>query len=165
MRVNPRRWTLSVCAAGLMATAGLTLDAGAADTRTATVTLHYFAKSESEALTNVFGQPETTEAAHDQFVATDLYYLGTHSRHAKSWTGSDHEFCSFTTISSATCFGEIAIGGSLLYVDNFTLNKSSTGSEAISGGTGQFFHDTGTIAMKTVGTTQNDDVTIVLHTT
>jgi hypothetical protein len=160
---SARRLLLSGLLTGAVATGGMALFAGGAGAGSSSETLHFFAKSESESLTNAFGQPVQVEAAHDQYVDTDLDYVGTHSSHAKNWTASDHEFCSFTTVTSADCFGEFAIGGSMVFADNFTLNSSSTGTVAITGATGQFAGDTGTISMKSIAKSQNSDVTIVLH--
>jgi len=146
-----------------MAAGGLVLTAGGAGARSSTVTIHFFAKSQQASLTDANGQPSSAPAANDQYISTDLDYVGSHTRHAKNWTGSDHEFCVFPTASSATCFGQVAFGGSMIYADKFTLTQSSNGIIAITGGTGQFAGATGTISMKQVGTTNNSDVTIVLH--
>jgi hypothetical protein len=159
----PRRWVMSCSTVAVLATGGLVLAGGDAGARSSTVTLHLFAKSQIASLTDANGQAASAPAANDEYISTDLDYVGTHAHHAKNWTASDHEFCIFPTAAAATCFGQFAVGGSMIYADKFTLTQSSNGTVAITGGTGQFAGATGTVSMKQVGTTSNSDVTIVVH--
>jgi len=61
---------------------------------------------------------------------------------------------------------EFAVGGSLIYADDFTLDlASSSNSEtlAIDGGTGHFAGYSGTYSSTTVGNSNNSDVVLSLH--
>ena len=114
------------------------------------------------------GTPLTADqnpAAGDVVEDSDLDYVGSHTHHAKTWTASDHLVCSLTdSTGTATCFGEFAIGGSLLFADGVTVNFGGTSdSVSITGGTGAYRGVTGTVTSKEVGNTDNSDVTITLR--
>jgi hypothetical protein len=65
-----------------------------------------------------------------------------------------------TITSSALCDGTIAIGGSMIFGDDFVLNfiSSAATTVKITGGTGVYRHARGTIVVKPVG--DNNDLTI-----
>ena len=76
---------------------------------------------------------------------------------AKQATASDHVVCTVTSTitSTALCDGTIAIGGSMIFGDDFVLNFVSNAATTvkITGGTGLYRHSHGTVIIKPVGTT------------
>jgi|HubBroStandDraft_1064217.scaffolds.fasta_scaffold220459_1 hypothetical protein len=147
--------------------AGLSL-AGGSSAAAAPSTLHFFQRSTLYAIVSATGTPlpaEATPAAGDVLEDSDLDYVGNHSHHARNWTASDHVVCSLTnSTGGATCFGEFAIGGSLLFADGVTVSFGQTTDRvALTGGTGAYQGLTGTVTSKEVGNTNNADVTITLH--
>jgi hypothetical protein len=164
---RPVRALLAAVAASLPLLAGLSI-AGSANAGAATSTLHYFQKSTFQAIVTANGTPltaEQTPAAGDVLEDSDLDYVGSHAHHAKNWTASDHLVCSLTnSTGGATCFGEFAVGGSLLFADGVTVNFGGTTDRVpITGGTGAYQGVTGTVTSKEVGNTNNSDVTITLQ--
>lgn len=142
--------------------------AGPVSAGAAPSTLHYFQKSTFEAITTATGTPlaaDATPAAGDVLEDSDLDYVGTHAHHAKNWTASDHLVCSITnSTGGATCFGEFAVGGSLLFADGVSVNFSGTTDRVpITGGTGAYQGVTGTVTSTEVGSTNNANVTITLQ--
>jgi len=161
------RWLLSVAALGLPVMAGLAL-AGSPDAGAAGSTLHFFSKVSYQSITDANGKPvpsSASPAAGDVFVTDDLDYVGNHTHHAKNWTVSDHLVCSLTDSSGdAICFGEFAVGGSMLYADGASVNLAGNNVVQLTGGTGAYRNITGgTVTSTQVGKTNNSDVTIVLH--
>jgi hypothetical protein len=163
------RLILCVAALGLPVLGGLALAGGSAPAGAAGSTLHFFSKNTSETITTATGAPlaaSASPAAGDVLETSDLDYVGTHSHHAKSWTASDHLVCSLTDATGdATCFGEFAVGGSLIYADGVSTNLEGSGNSVpVSGGTGAYQRVTGgAVTSKEVGKTNNSDVTITLQ--
>jgi hypothetical protein len=112
----------------------------------AKTTLHFFQKQVSMTFVGPNGQPLSPTAAPavgDSFVVIDLDYVGTAKQHAKAWSASDHLVCTFTSITgpmsgTATCNGQIAIGGSMLLAQNVNVSFSTSTVVPINGGTGKF---------------------------
>jgi hypothetical protein len=75
-------------------------------------------------------------------------------------TASDHVVCTVTSTitSTALCDGSIAIGGSMIFGDDFVLNFISNAATTvkITGGTGVYRHAHGAIIVKPVG--DNNDL-------
>ena len=163
------RLVLSAAALGLPVVMGLALAGGPSTAGAAGSTLHFFSKNTSQTITDASGTPlpaSATPAAGDVLESSDLDYVGTHSHHAKSWTASDHLVCSLTDATGdATCFGEFAVGGSLIYADGVSTNLFGTGTSVpLSGGTGAYQSVTGgSVVSKEVGKSNNSDVTITLQ--
>lgn len=85
--------------------------------------------------------PATLPKPGDSFDETDLDYAGTAKHHSAHWTASDHLTCTFQSSGGGKCDFQIAIGGSLLIGNNFTLDfDGPTAVAPISEGTGAF-HD------------------------
>lgn len=168
MTTRKSRLLLSALAVGLPVMASLAL-AGSPDAGAAGSTLHFFSKISYQAITDANGKPvpsSASAAAGDVVVSDDLDYVGSHSHHAKNWTASDHLVCSLTDSSgAAVCFGEFAVGGSLLYADGVSVNiGGNTNTVQLTGGTGAYRNITGgTVTSTPVGKTNNTDVTIALH--
>lgn len=161
------RLLVAVLAVGLPLSAALSL-AGPANAGAAATTLHFFQKSTFQAITTPTGAPlaaDATPAAGDVVEDSDLDFVGSHTHHAKHWTVSDHLVCSLTdNTGGATCFGDFAIGGSLLFADGVTVAFGGTTVRvALTGGTGAYEGASGTVTAKEIGTTNNADVTITLQ--
>jgi hypothetical protein len=166
--LNRNTRVLTAAAVFLPLLVGLSLAGGSADAGAAPSTLHFFQKSTLQSITTANGTPlsaEATPAAGDVLEDSDLDYVGNHTHHARNWTASDHIVCSLTdSTGDATCFGEFAIGGSLLFADGVTVSFGGTTDRvALTGGTGAYQGVTGTVTSKEVGNTNNADVTITLQ--
>jgi hypothetical protein len=154
------------CAAASISVGALTSIGGNAGAAPASVTLHYFQKETAMTVYNAANEViQGYPPVGGHLRQDDVDYVGSHSHHARNWTVSDHAYC--TVVSSpatADCFTEFAVGGSLLYVDNVTLNlEASFLSAPVSGGTGKFAGYKGTLKIADVGETDNSDLTISLH--
>jgi len=160
---------MSAVAVGLPVLVGLVLAGGPTNAGAAGSTLHFFSKSTLQTITDSNGKPvpsSAAPAAGDVLESTDLDYVGSHTHHAKNWTASDHLVCSLTNSSGAAiCFGQFAVGGSLIYADGVSVNLEGTSTSVqITGGTGAYQNITGgTVMSKEVGNTNNSDVTITLQ--
>jgi hypothetical protein len=141
-----------------------------ASSASAATTLHFFDKQVSSIFKGPGGQPlgpGATPTVGDSFDNTDLDYVGTHKHHAKTWTASSHLVCTFTSITgpmsgTATCDGQIAIGGSMLLAENakVSFSNSPTVVVSITGGTGKFRGAHGHVKSTSIGNTNNSDITI-----
>ena len=139
--------------------------------REETITLHLFEKQTSMSFVGPDGKPlppTGTPAPGDHFSVTDDDYVGNHKHHAKSPTASAHIECTITSPTSGLCSAQGAIGGSMLLASDFTIDltapKNAPSTVAINGGTGRYKHAHGTISIKPVGNTNNDDTTITFTT-
>jgi hypothetical protein len=136
--------------------------AGAAST----VVLHYFQKQTTLTFFNASGAAIQGYPPLDGHVKEDdVDYVGNHSHHAKQWTVSDHLFCTVVSApASGDCFSEFAVGGALIYLDNFTVNLAApSGAISVDGGTGKFAGYTGSATITSIGNTNNSNVVITLH--
>jgi hypothetical protein len=147
-----------------------TLSLLVASTASAATTLHFFDKQVSSTFRGPNGQPlgpNAVPTVGDSFDNTDLYYVGNHKHHAKTWSASGHLVCTFTSITgpmsgTATCDGQIAIGGSMLLAENakLTFSTAPTVVVPITGGTGNFRGAHGHVKSTSIGNTNNSDITI-----
>jgi hypothetical protein len=126
-------------------------------------TLPFHSVQQAVRFTNAAGQPISANdaTAGDSYDSTDLFYAGNQRSHASSFSGSDHLACTFNAANTQTCNSQIAIGGSLLLLNNVTEPSSGTTVSApINAGTGTYQNTQGTF---TTGTdTVAADVTITL---
>jgi hypothetical protein len=157
-------------AAGLACAAILSLLL--ASSASAATTLHFFSKQVSSTFKGPDGQPlspNATPTVGDSFDNIDLDYVGNHKHHAKTWTATDHLVCTFTSITgpmsgTATCDGQIAIGGSMLLAENAKLSFSNSPTVVVplTGGTGKFRGAHGRVKSTSIGNTNNSDITITI---
>jgi hypothetical protein len=144
----------------------LALALGATAASAKTVTLHYFSKQTSSTFVTPQGKSISgPPAAGDINDITGIDYVGDHQHHAKASTASEHLRCTITGFTgaggTATCDGQIAIGGSMLLANgaHVTLSDSSAPFVVpINGGTGIYRRAHGTITARNVG--NNTDFTI-----
>jgi hypothetical protein len=127
-------------------------------------TLHLYSKVVAQNFLSPTGavlkQPAPT--AGNQIDETDLDYVGTHSRHAKNWTGSDHLLCVFGSNGAPECHGDIAIGGSMILAEG-TGSPAAVNIFKVTGGTGVYAGVTGTVTSTNIGNSDNSDFVITLH--
>jgi hypothetical protein len=112
-----------------------------------TKTLKFWSKEASSKFYNADGTPATGNpgqpAAGSYFVITDDDYVGDHKKHAKRAVATDHLSCTFTgSGANASCSGEFALPGGLLYFDHAAIDFAASGNIVlpIQGGTGKYRH-------------------------
>jgi hypothetical protein len=127
-------------------------------------TLPFYAVQESFRGSTAVGKPRDRGALGDgdSYDSTDRYYAGNRGHHASSFSGSDHLACTFTGMNTQTCNSQIAIGGSLLLLNNVTEPGSGTTvvTAPITAGTGAYQNVRGTF--ESGADTVTTDVTITL---
>lgn len=151
------------CAAVSAAACAAIIAASASAAAAKTSTLHFFSKQVYSRISDANGHPAVPPlTVGDRLSFANNDYAGNHKHHAKQATASDHVVCTVTSTitSSALCDGTIAIGGSMIFGDDFVLNFISNAATTvkITGGTGVYRHARGTIVVKPVG--DNNDLTI-----
>jgi hypothetical protein len=151
------------CAALSTAACLTIVAAGASAAAAKTSTLRFFSTQVYSRISDASGHPAVPPlAVGDRLSFGDNDYAGNHKHHAKQPTASDHVVCTVTSTSTSTalCDGTIAIGGSMIFGDDFVLNFISNAATTvkITGGTGRYRHAHGTIIVKPVG--DNNDLTI-----
>jgi hypothetical protein len=136
---------------------------GASAASAKTTTYHFFSKDVYVRISDSTGKPlppsNTMPTIGDRFSIGSDDYVGNHSHHAKRATASDHIICVLTsTTGLALCDGQIAIGGSMIFADDWTLDFNSTAPTTIqiTGGTGRFRHAHGTVFAKSVSQNTTD---------
>jgi hypothetical protein len=140
---GPGRHRRALGAAVTAALASAGLFAGAANAKSET--LRFYQVGGPTQFYNASGHPiklnppATLPKPGDSFDETDLDYAGTAKRHSSHWTASDHLTCTFINTDTGTCNSQIAVGGSLLLSNNFTLHFQLPNAVApINEGTGAF---------------------------
>lgn len=128
-------------------------------------TLPFYSVQQTLRFANAAGQPlpdaNAAQDVGDSYDSTDLFYAGTHGHHASGFSASDHLACTFTGTDTQTCNSQIAIGGSLLLLNNVTEPSSgATVSSPINAGTGTYQNARGTFETGTA--TDTTDVTVTL---
>jgi hypothetical protein len=134
-------------------------------------TLHFFDKNLSSTFTDPsghsIGNSNTPPPSGSAVDSTAIGYAGNSAHHAKAPTASIHLACVVTTAPKAVCFAQVAIGGSMLLANQFTV--SLAGSESpfsmvkINGGIGKFAHARGTVH-STPASNSNSNITITYST-
>jgi hypothetical protein len=150
----------ALCAVGILAAPA-----------TAATRLHFFAKNISNTFTDPsghrIGNSKTPPPAGSAINATEIGYAGNSKHHAKAPTASIHLACVVTTAPKAVCFAQVAIGGSMLLANQFTVNLAGSGNPfstvKINGGIGKFAHARGTVHSTPAGNS-NSDFTITYST-
>ena len=131
-----------------------------------TIVLRFFSKQVYSSFTGPTGlpvPPMTAPAVGDRFSFASNDYRGNHRHHAKRPFASDRVDCVVISAATALCNGQLALGGAMLFADNFKVNlvtMSAPPKVKITGGTIQYRHARGTIAVKNVGKTNNSDDTV-----
>jgi hypothetical protein len=154
--ISPRIRAISAPATVLVALAVLVPAASAK-----TATLHLFSRETSATFVTPQGRPlppNTRPSVGDVNDITGVDYAGNHKHHASTPRGSDHLRCTLTGLTAsgakAVCDGQIAIGGSMLLVNNDSLTLPDSNGPLvfrINGGTGNYRHAHGKITATTVG--------------
>lgn len=137
----------------------------------AATTLHFYDKQLTNTFTDPSGHPignsNTPPPTGSTFNSTAIGYAGNSKHHATAPTASIHLACVVTTAPKAVCFGQIAIGGSMLLANQFTVNLAGAGNPfstiKLNGGIGKFAHAHGTVHTTPAGNS-NSNLTITYST-
>jgi len=150
-----------------LATCGTTMALSAMPASARTITLHFFSKQVYSSFTGPTGQPLGPTAAPalgDRFSFADDDYVGNHRHHARTPFASDHSDCTIVSAGTALCDGQLALGGSMLFANNFAVSTSSSSGPSkvpINGGTNQYRHAHGTVLTKSLPHSNNTDTTVI----
>jgi hypothetical protein len=134
----------------------LLVPAASASAAGKTQTLHYFSRIDKLTLTHADGtvvdNPTVEPVAGDRLDVYSSDFAGSHAKHEKKASASDHVVCTFVAASpEPDCVSHVAIGGSML------IFQGDPGT--VIGGTGRFLGATGRIvSSKTVGNTNDSDI-------
>jgi hypothetical protein len=130
-------------------------------------TLHLFAKTTHSTFTDPSGHPILGHVppppAGSVLTNTAVGYLGSFKHHAHSTSASTNIICFVTKAPKAVCYGQIAIGGSMLLANRFNANLAHSNPFAsipINAGTGTFARAHGTIRTTPVGRGNSINLTI-----
>jgi hypothetical protein len=164
-----RRGAAIAVAAGVGVAVTLTAGASGATVSRHTEVIHLFSKSQSFTYTKADGKivkhPPQKPHAGDHVDATGLDYVGSATDHAKKWTDSDHEICFFTSSHGGICYGQIAIGGSMILARG-PLSPSPDDKLVIYGGSGIYEGASGTadaVDLHPHSPTSPSELTVTLH--
>jgi hypothetical protein len=161
------RLLMAGCAASSIGLAMATFCGSSSGAASSTLVLHYY---QTQSLlkflnaSNVVIQGYPPLGGH--VIEDDVDYVGDKSHHAKTWTVSDHLFCTVVTApATASCSYVFAAGDSIIYMDNLSENLASSTTPAIpiDGGTGKFAGYSGSALITSIGNTNNSNVVITLH--
>jgi hypothetical protein len=141
-----------------------------AGSASAATTMHFFEKDLSNTFTNPSGHPignvNTPPPSGSAIDITEIGYAGNSKHHATAPTASIHLACVVTTAPKAVCFAQVAIGGSMLLANQFTVSLASGNpfsTVKINDGIGKFAHAHGT-AHSTPAGKNTTNVTITYST-
>lgn len=155
----------AICAIAILAAPARAASGSAA------TTLHFYDKQLSSTFTDPSGHPignsNTPPPVGSAINITAIGYPGNSKHHATAPTASIHVACVVTTAPKALCFGQVAIGGSMLLANQFTVNLAGSGNPfstiKLNAGIGKFAHARGTVHSTPVGQS-NSNVTITYST-
>ena len=150
----------TICAVAILATSA-----------SAATTLHFYDRLVSDTLTDPSGHPignvSKPPTAGSAVNIAAIGYAGDSAHHAKSPTASIHLACVVTTAPKAVCFAQVAIGGSMLLANQFTVNLAGSDNPfatvKLNGGLGRFAHARGTVRSTPAGG-NHSNVTITYST-
>lgn len=134
------------------------------------VTLSYYVVSTGSNLYSANGQVVSDQNAQpavgDYTVGTDNDYAGTQASHSSEVAATDHLYCLITKApATATCSGQIAFPGGMLFSDNSNQDFSSNSATMnfpITGGTGAYQGAHGNLVSTTIGNTNNSEFVITV---
>ena len=150
----------ALCAVAILATSA-----------SAATTLHFYDKQLSSTFTDPSGHPIGNSSkpppSGSAINISAIAYAGNSKHHATAPTASIHLACVVTTAPKAVCFGQVAIGGSMLLANQFTVSLAGSGNPfstvKLNGGIGRFAHARGTVHTTPAGKS-NSNVTITYST-
>lgn len=149
-----------------LAACGAFLAASAVPASARTITLHFFAKQVYSSFTGPNGQalpPNAPPTLGDRLAFANDDYAGNHTHHSRQAVASEHIDCVVNTPTTAICDASLALGGAMLFADNWTLPATGGPPSVVTltGGTNQYRHAHGTVHLKSVGASgNNSDETI-----
>jgi hypothetical protein len=136
----------------------------------AATTLHFYDRQLSSTFTDPSGHPIGNSSkpppSGSAIDTTAIGYAGNSKHHATAPTASIHLACIVTTAPKAVCFAQVAIGGSMLLANQFTVSVAGSSNPfstvKINGGIGNFAHARGTVHTTPAG--KNSNITITYST-
>ena len=160
-----------VVAIGALCAVAIPAASAGAASASATTTLHFYDKQLSSTFTDPSGRPignsNTPPPVGSAIDITAIGYAGNSKHHATASTASIHLACVVTAAPKAVCFGQVAIGGSMLLANQLTISIAGSDSPfsiiKLNGGTGRFTHARGTVHSTPVGKSSSN-VTITYST-
>ncbi len=162
---------LRIRTAAVLAVACGTLIAASAGSASArTITVHFFTKQVYSNFTGPNGQtlpPNAPPTIGDRLAFANDNYAGNHKHHSKRPVASEHIDCVVNSPITAICDASLALGGAMLFSDNWTLNTAMQGPPPVvklTGGTNQYRHARGTVHLKPVGKSGNNSDETILFT-
>jgi len=155
--------------ASILAASAMALSVGAAGASAKTTVYHFFSKGVYFHFSDSQGHPlpqNHKPQPGDRISAGSNDFVGNHQHHARRATASDHISCTIIDEQgNGLCDGSIAIGGSMIFADDFVIPFGAEGPTTqripITGGTGQFRRATGTVNVQSAG--ENSDLQVVVH--
>lgn len=134
-------------------------------------TLHLFAKTTQNTLTDPSGHPilghVPPPAAGSVLTNTGVEYLGSFKHHARTPSATTNIICFVTKAPTALCYGQVAIGGSMLLANRFVANLDHSNPFAsipINAGTSKFAGAHGKAHTTPVGGANRINLTITYST-
>ncbi len=130
-------------------------------------TIHLFAKTTQNTFTDPSGHPilghVPPPAAGSVLTNTAVEYLGSFKHHARTPSATTNIICFVTKAPNALCYGQLAIGGSMLLANRFVANLGHSNPFAsipINAGTNEFAGAHGEIRTAPAGGANSINLTI-----
>ncbi|MGZ4304368.1 MAG: hypothetical protein ACXVEW_03455 [Solirubrobacteraceae bacterium] len=165
-RFNPTRRRAAATALGAFCVIAIPVSSANAAT-----TLHLFAKTTENTFTYPSGKPILGHVppppAGSVLTNTGVEYPGTSKHHGQALNASTNIICFVTKAPKALCYGQIAIGGSMLLANRFSANLARSNpfsSIPINAGTGKFARAHGKLRATPVGSGTGINITITYST-
>jgi hypothetical protein len=162
---SSRAWRASAIFVGALCAIALPASSASA------TTLHLFAKTTDSTFTDPSGHPILAHvpppAAGSVLTNTGVEFLGTSKHHAHTPIASTNIICFVAKAPRALCYGQVAIGGSMLLANRFAANLAHSNPFAsipINAGTGKLAGAHGRIRTSSVGGGNSINLTITYST-
>jgi hypothetical protein len=162
---------IGIVVVGVIGAVAVLAASASAASASAVTTLHFYDKQLSSTFSDPSGHPigntKTPPPVGSTINITAIGYAGSSKHHATAPTASIHLACVITAAPTALCFGQIAIGGSMLLANEFTINIAGSDNPfstiTLNGGIGKFAHARGTVHSTPAGGS-GSNVTITYST-
>jgi hypothetical protein len=158
---------LGTAAAGTLAACGDSKDNSKDDSKPAasfTLGTRYYEELVTHIYTPPGGTPTTGDIGGPPAAGSRLELLanvfeGDHTKHGKTYVGTDHTICVFDAKLATHCDAQVAFDGSMLLVSSVSGGGGDIVAP-VTGGTGRFAGAKGTVRSHTVGDSNNSELTL-----